>query len=638
MLALEAGIPDLAIISNALLVPFEARGLRHATVAWINPRWFFERGIDIREHETRARVERWLLAEFAFVVPSGKGSGGLTSNTRTLHADRYGSTDGMSPHGGSGRVATIGRFQAKGVGITPLAGAGAHAGHAHGCVSVAEGIREAIYAEVVSAEFPHGAVPIIAILDTGLRFSSPDAAERYDQNVRRGLIIRPATLRLAHVERAPLFQRSLTGFSNSQIDDAHRARDVVADWLDGSTSARASGFAAPELRVLQGRIAEQIAFGQVHRLFNGGYFSSNVSAQGELLDFGNMHALPDWRSAKVLGHAPGFGSEMKILTRVVQSLSLFFKKYSRGRFQIESAAALQSHATASYQRAFRFECLRLWGIGAQDPSPVADPVAEATKRYYSAQQRSRVRYQFGEIAGASRNKADQPFVYDDLLAFLKSGSRREMACGLIRQVLGRGPQESSKSAETWLAPLRYLRPRPTLERKRLLDETHALVGALDERPASDWTEVNAYIQRAVNGGRRHWPRLPLDVSARGHVYLDGSSALMCVSRSSGEECLWVEGGVVKGRLWLFDGEIAESDLEGYGVQVEKNAWSAAIPMPRLGTEKERNGFYFEGKAGRLRIPPMSVLYEDVAWPGGCGTSTERPSLSGSARAPRWPRQ
>jgi hemolysin-activating ACP:hemolysin acyltransferase len=114
---LERGLTRLSQWSNALLVPFTAYRLRSAMVAWINRRWFLERGFDLENECTRRRVSAWLLDEFGWCVRSDPECG--RSNRRTLWADRYGSTDGHAPHGGSGRVATLGCFQAKGIGRTP---------------------------------------------------------------------------------------------------------------------------------------------------------------------------------------------------------------------------------------------------------------------------------------------------------------------------------------------------------------------------------------------------------------------------------------------------------------------------------------------------------------------------------------
>ena len=73
--------------------------------------------------------------------------------------------------------------------VTPLAGAGANWVHSHGCASVEEGIREAIFAEIASAEFPFGAVPVVAVLGTQLSFSEPTVDGAKPQTMRRAIII-----------------------------------------------------------------------------------------------------------------------------------------------------------------------------------------------------------------------------------------------------------------------------------------------------------------------------------------------------------------------------------------------------------------------------------------------------------------
>jgi hypothetical protein len=122
-------------------------------VLWINRRWFFERQFDVTSADTVRRIHDWLLDEFAYVIPQPSDpQPAFTNKTKILHADRYGSSTGRTPHGGSGRVATIGAFQAKGIGMTPLVGPGGDQGHSNGCCSIEEAIREAIYSEVAAAD------------------------------------------------------------------------------------------------------------------------------------------------------------------------------------------------------------------------------------------------------------------------------------------------------------------------------------------------------------------------------------------------------------------------------------------------------------------------------------------------------
>ena len=99
---LHRGIADLAQVSTSLLVPFTARRLMAAQVAWLNVRWFLQHGLDVTDATERERVERWLLAEFGYVVVDGAAPGAM-GGSKIFHSDRYGSTEGTTPHGGGGR-------------------------------------------------------------------------------------------------------------------------------------------------------------------------------------------------------------------------------------------------------------------------------------------------------------------------------------------------------------------------------------------------------------------------------------------------------------------------------------------------------------------------------------------------------
>jgi hypothetical protein len=427
---LECSLPRLEDWSTSMLVPFQAQQLRNASIAWINRRWFLERGIRISDPKVERRASNWLIHEFGYSVPRQEDPPhAFTGTVRTLYADRYGNTTGKSMHGGSGRVATIGCFQAKGIGITPLAGRGANLVHSHGCASLEEGVREAIYAEVACAEFPHGAVPILAILDTGLHFMAPSRVGRESQQERRAIIVRPAVLRLAHAERAPMFIDSLTGFSNSQLEDAQRTKDVVQGWLSGIRKPQPIGSGLSDLSTVLNRIAEQVAFGQVHRLFNGGYFSSNLSVAGELLDFGAMRALPNWANARTLDQVVGYGEEMKIVMKVIQSLVFHFNKYRPRSKSAIDQQVLISRCSDAYKRAFEAECLRMCALDAFDNPALCDSVVPILRAYFAEQQKLRVDYKHGLVKS-------QGWLFDAVIAAsgaVFTGLRRAGGCSTARR-------------------------------------------------------------------------------------------------------------------------------------------------------------------------------------------------------------
>ena len=165
-LALDTALPRLSEFGSQLLVPFTVNRLPRPSVLWLNCRWFRRQGLCVAPNTTsRRQVETILLDNFAYLVAAQKGDDGL-SGSKVVFADRYGDPGGLSPHGGSGRVANIGRFQIKGIGPTPLVGTATWM-HSHGMVTIDEAVCEAIFAELMNAELPYGSAPVIAIVDTG---------------------------------------------------------------------------------------------------------------------------------------------------------------------------------------------------------------------------------------------------------------------------------------------------------------------------------------------------------------------------------------------------------------------------------------------------------------------------------------
>jgi hypothetical protein len=92
---------------------------------------------------------------------------GIATDQKYAVADRYGGA-GIGRNGGSGRNALVNGFLVKGVGRTPLVGQSTPLSHASGGAYLEECVREAIFSEVVSHDFPYGAVPALGILGTGL--------------------------------------------------------------------------------------------------------------------------------------------------------------------------------------------------------------------------------------------------------------------------------------------------------------------------------------------------------------------------------------------------------------------------------------------------------------------------------------
>lgn len=587
---LEMGLPKLSDWGASVLVPMTLQRLRHVEVLWFNEAWFLERGVDAQQETHRRRICEWLTEQFGFLARSPGHSPSLFSGgEETFYADRYGNTTGLAVHGGSGRAVVRGSFQVKGVGVTPLAGVGANWNHSHGCASVEEGLREAIYSSVAYHEFPHGAVPIVAILGTELPHP---VEEGRAQGVpgQRALIVRPAVVRPAHAERAPLFIRSIKGFKNNQLDDVTRTRDVVRKW---------SGKTYPKVSELFERIAEQIAFGRVNKLFNGGFFSSNFSIFAELLDFGGMRATSDWARAMNLDHASGFGDEMGLALGVLESLAFYFNKYQRPDLPKLDVESLGEQAWEALERAISKEYARMWGLHSSDDVARLSPLMD--ENFLFEQQRM-VNYKHQSPMHLSH-------FYDALLSGEGAESKEQNSTiHRVKKVLeehyGIGDKLRGGLQHSFKTAVRYAMPRPSLYREELQRRLLQLLQRLEKKEGKT-SVITDFIDEAVGLGRRHWSHLPSGLTVHSHVFVKGSSALVC-SDAVEQTGLWIEGIVDGHQARLFDETF---DLEELGTWDIHGRYASAFLSGRLSSD----GGSFESVGGwTIRLPPMQITYPDPA--------------------------
>lgn len=601
---LQEGLPMLDKWSTRILVPFRAHRLRHASLVWLNRRWFNERHFDLDDDAILQRIRHWILGDFSYIASVSPAEVD-PDDARTLHADRYGSSTGMAVHGGSGRVAVDRCFQAKGVGQTPLVSAESRPGHAHGSMSLTEAIREAIFAEVAAAEFPHEAVPIIAIIDTGLTFSSPDPADIYDQHTRRAIAIRPVAVRIAHAERAPLFKASATGFKNVQADDARRTREVIDAWMSNALCDGALSDEAAVLATLLHAIVEQIAFGQVHRLFCGGFFSSNLTISGGFLDFGNMHALPDWSHAQVHSVVEGFGSEMSLLDNIIHSLSFHIAKYRGLGTRTKLAHSFFDDLDQTYQRAWKTFSLALFHLG-DAPADIKEAVHGLLLDYFATQQQTRTKYRFGEVVSVSGIRRGQ-WLYGGIIAEAAEGADSHEAPFMKR--LDHLLREGLSKDERWVAwqtAARLLQPRDALDRRTLLKSLASLTSPA--RPAPSMTAIEAYISRVIDRGRRHWPRLPKGLGVLAHVTHGGSTALLTSSAQASMKRLWLEG--IEGAdhtYGFFDQRLSADEGRMLGVANAPPYWSCFVEVI-----EDNDRYVIDLPDRQLTVPPMTVTYRPPA--------------------------
>lgn len=298
---LSARLPNLETLGEGAFVELSVSRLQSAEVAWLNHRWLLQNGIF--SPGRCSEIESWLLEEFAWVVRTPDlPESALSPRSKLVRADRYGGI-GVGAHGGSGRSAIFGAFNVKGIGRTPLAAEVQDPFHSSGALTLEEAIREAAFAEICRNEFPFGAVPVLAVIRTGLQVRWESQGREVSQP--RALVVRPNFVRPAHFQRAIYFGKTHQEWM-PDVSRVHLARAA----LRGPAFRSGVGADPDEALSFIPRMAEQIAYGVAHRLTHGAYVLSNMTMAGELVDFGGATSLPTWGAAEsTRGYSP-FGSGM----------------------------------------------------------------------------------------------------------------------------------------------------------------------------------------------------------------------------------------------------------------------------------------------------------------------------------------
>lgn len=535
---------DVRSLARSLFAPFEVRRVAGASVAWLNDRYFYEAGVDVSTSSARQGVERWLVEQFAFCIPDparGMDCGG--GEARTFLADRYGSS-GASPHGGSGRVGLWCNFQVKGVGPTPLVASGQSWSYSHGCVWMEEAIREAIYSEVVAAEFPHGAVPVIAIIDLGCHYIFPDG----HAGERRALIVRPFVMRPAHMERATLFSRRNGCASlESQQSDVSRVGNAIAAWV-AACECRPCRPPACCAERLVNRLADQVSFGRVHRLFHGGYFSSNVAVDGRLIDFGSFRAVPDWGRSFSTPFVPPFGYEAPLLRSMVESLTFCLRKYSGSDAVVPSKEHLLALLDAGLEVGWE-AALRIATCNPDLPSSSIQ-LQEALSERYSAQQR------------ASVHSLVESRWFGDQIMDLDSGcsDKSGVAIAELEELLG---SETAKclvgDALVRKRSIALLLKREGLFRERLQADIYRMLGEISGKVLVE--SVGSFIDDRLTRQRRFWPLMPARLSVIAQSVSRGCAAVICWDARLENCVLWLEGTHKDEKVILFGESFSVLDFE-----------------------------------------------------------------------------
>jgi len=315
-------------------------------------------------------AERALQHAFCIADPS-EPVNAFCKEERVAWADRYGGP-GVGYSGGSGRCATVGDIQVKGIGRTPLVTKKVDPFHSNGLVGVEEAVREIVWSEIAHLALPFGAVRTLGALDTGTTFPVPGAEGGVSMR-KRILLLREWTLRPAHYMRNVHFETAfLPRFG--VVEDAVRTAAAVQSLEQVFRLMFASCKEAGEpievintgLREIAQRYACQVATASSKRIYHGGLTPSNIALDGRYLDFGTITAVPSGRRRAIRPLEPDCWNEHALLLNTLIELRFYIGKYATvaAKEQLVSVQELAAIFTTAFDTTQRAQLLRRTGVPA----------------------------------------------------------------------------------------------------------------------------------------------------------------------------------------------------------------------------------------------------------------------------------
>ena len=349
---LSQGATDRLFCAATGHVPVRLAQLTKPRLLWLNRR-AMRHDPQFDAAGSESAYERHLLRNCALTL-TADASAQVAGGTEVMAvADRYGGT-GIGRNGGSGRAVFVNGYHVKGIGRTPLVSVLTDRAHASGGAYLEECVREAVFSELVNAEFPFGAVPVLAIIETGvIQVWDTDDGPKPE---RQCLLVRPAFIRPAHFTRATEY------ISANQKEGALDANRVAL-----TSRAAVDLFGVEDFSLSWGRFwlrwAEQLAYAYAHRLTHGGNTESNIALDGRLLDFGAMTALPSWARVSTMQGGPPAGMDMLFVAQAMQAVAPFLGRHiDEALASPEVLGANMSRANDRYRQVLLREVLRLSGL------------------------------------------------------------------------------------------------------------------------------------------------------------------------------------------------------------------------------------------------------------------------------------
>jgi hypothetical protein len=348
-----SGRPQMAL-ADSTYDEVTALKLVNAKVVWVNKSFFKREGYNTESADGLQIVQQKVKDEFAFLIPTKNTPSTLFENIKKkFYPDRYGGP-GLNGNLGSGRAASLGDFQLKGLGPTSMVGAHADLDHASGGVGATQAIAEAIWSEILDRETPHRSNLVVALIDTGL-------TEPLQKGIvqPRYLVVRQDPLRPAHFIANPS-QMS----EDKQARDATRTAENIA--LVQGLMARHHALDATHTSlndtfpIFAEKVAAQWAYLHANLIHHGAVSPSNIDVSGAMLDLSSVSTLKNAMLA--MAHDPLPFGDAALLDRYL--LRPFYDavvESGKGGLTIPYNV-IHARFKKAYEAHYRIEILKLTGL------------------------------------------------------------------------------------------------------------------------------------------------------------------------------------------------------------------------------------------------------------------------------------
>lgn len=470
---------------DELSVAMNVKKVEGARIVWLNVALakldpvFSELEYDIAKYRTS------IIEKCGYRISE---QGHVVSETKAF-VDRYGGR-GIEGNGGAGRAAFLNGYYVKGVGRTSLLGDNDFGDHASGDAYLEESVREAIFGEIIAAEFPHSAVRILAII------SINDTVwwESVDKRESLVLQVRPAFSRIGHFARA-LSYTSKREFNG--ILDHIRVKYAITQLFkqDGGIEATKNW-----ILTMFTRMAEQLAYGFSQSLTQGSTTLSNWSADGRLLDYGASSALLPYTTAILSANGASLNLERNIetvLDEFSEVLELFYDVVPEFISVKNQIVAGKEKAKRLYFESLRNQFLRISGFVENDINSLSQTLQDSLTSAVKSMMKNGQRNNFDIVSNKLPMRAEIDFkiMLDEVVNKIKifhPELEYEVDCFL------------KKSKTTKL--LGY--PRPELSRERAKIELYELVDPCyscnesNYQPIINEDKISAVICEWVESNRR----------------------------------------------------------------------------------------------------------------------------------------